>query len=531
MTDREATTTGTHSILNDRVRNRGVAFSVRERAELGLTGRLPPAVLTLDQQAERAYSQLRAMPAGGARKLYLEHLHDRNETLYFTVLSGHPAELLPLVADPLAGDGIGPSPPAYYCPDGVYLSIDRPGDIEKSFATLGLGAGDVDIIVCSDGEEIPGIGDGGVGGIGVAAGKLAIYTAAGGIRPRRMIPVSLDAGTDNQALRGDPFYLGSRRARRRGQDYHAFIGRYVQTVSRLFPAALLHFEAIDPETARQILHAYGRGYRVFSDVQGTGAVVLAAVYAGIRVTGIPMRYQTVVAFGAGATGVAITDQLRDAMVADGATEEQARSQIWLVGTPPPVGLTETVDEAAPTILLGTSAVEGAFTRPVIEAMCRATSRPLILPVPGPVPGAVPGAASTAEVAPSDIIAWSDGRALVATGSPGHDGATFTIRQAGSFLVGPGLGLGVMVSGASRVTPRMLRAAAAAIAEQADASQPGAPLLPVVRDLRASSAMLAEAVVRAAVADGVAVFNPTNPAQAVQDAMWRPAYPDLRQDLL
>jgi len=233
----------------------------------------------------------------------------------------------------------------------------------------------------------------------------------------------------------------------------------------------------------------------------------------------------VVAFGAGATGVAIADQLRDAMVADGATEEQARSQIWLVGTPAPPGLTETVDEAAPTILLGTSAVEGAFTREVVEAMCRVTSRPLILPVCDP--------ASTAEAAPSDLIAWSDGRALVATGSAGaagHDGAAFTIRQAGSFLVGPGLGLGVMVSGASRVTPRMLRGAAAAIAEQADASQPGASLLPVVRDLRASSAMLAEAVVRAAVANGVAVFNPTSPARAIQDAMWRPGYPDIRQDV-
>jgi malate dehydrogenase (oxaloacetate-decarboxylating) len=509
VTDREATTPGTPSILNDRVRNRGVAFSVRERAELGLTGRLPAAVLTLDEQAERAYRQLRAMPGGVARKLYLEHLHDRNETLYFTVLSGHPAELLPIVADP----PIGQSFPESYRPDGIYLSIDRPGDIEKSFATLGLGSGDVDIIVCSDGEQIPGIGDGGAGGIQVAAGKLAIYTAAAGIRPGRVIPVSLDAGTDNQALRDDPFYLGSRRARRRGQDYHAFIRRYVQTVSRLFPGALLHFDAIDAENARQILHVYGRGYRVFSDVQGTGAVVLAAVYAGIRVTGIPMKYQTVVAFGADATGVAIADQLRDAMVADGATEEQARSQIWLVGTP--VGLTETVDEAAPTILLGTSAIEGAFTRPVIEAMCRVASRPLILPVSGP--------ASTAEAAPSDVIAWSDGRALVTTGA---DGA-FTIRQAGSFLVSPGLGLGVMVSGASRVTSRMLRAAAAAIAEQADASQPGASLLPVVRDLRASSAMLAEAVVRAAVADGVAVFNPTNPAQAIQDAMWRPAYPGFR----
>jgi len=522
VTDREGTPR-THSILNDRVRNRGVAFSARERAELGLTGRLPPAVLTLDEQAERAYSQLRAMPGGFARKLYLEHLHDHNETLYFTVLSGHPAELLPIVADPLACDGMGQSSPEYCSPGGIYLSVDRPGDIERSFATLGLGAGDVDIIVCSDGEEIPGIGDGGVGGIGVAAGKLAIYTAAAGIRPTRVIPVSLDAGTDNQALRGDPFYLGSRRARRRGQDYHAFIRRYVQTVSRLFSGALLHFEAIGPENAQQILHAYGRGYRVFSDVQGTGTAVLAAIYAGIRVTGIPMKYQTVVAFGAGATGVAIADQLRDAMVADGATEEQARSQIWLVGTPAPPGLTETVDEAAPTILLGTSAVEGAFTREVIEAMCRVTSRPLILPVCDP--------ASTAEAAPSDVIAWSDGRALVATGSAagaaGHDGAAFTIRQAGSFLVGPGLGLGVMVSGASRVTPRMLRAAAVGIAEQADASQPGASLLPAVRDLRASAAMLAEAVVRATVADGVAVFNPTNPARAVQDAMWRPAYPDIR----
>ena len=528
MTDREATPR-THSILNDRVRNRGVAFSVRERAELGLTGRLPPAVLTLDEQAERAYGHLRAMPGGVARKLFLEHLHDRNETLYFTVLSRHPAELLPVVADPLVGGGTGRSCPEYYSPDGIYLSIDRPGDIEKSFAALGLGARDVDIIVASDGEQIPGIGDGGVGGMQVATGTLAIYTAAAGIRPNRVIPVALDAGTDNQALRGDPFYLGSRRARRRGQDYHAFIRRYVQTVSRLFPGTLLHFEAIDPENARQVLHAYGRSYRVFSDVQGTGAAVLAAVYAGIRVTGIPMKYQMVVAFGADAAGVAIADQLRDAMVADGATEEQARSQIWLVGTPAPAGLIEAVDEAAPTILLGTSAVEGAFTRPVIEAMCRATSRPLILLVSGP--------AGTAEATASDVIACSDGRALVAAGAAGiaagtagRDGAAITIRQAGSFLVDPGLGLGAMVSGAFRVTPHMLRAAAAAIAEQADASQPSAPLLPVVRDLRASSAMLAEAVVRAAVANGVAVFNPTNPAQAIQDAMWRPAYPDIRQGL-
>jgi malate dehydrogenase (oxaloacetate-decarboxylating) len=540
-------------MLQDPVRNRGVAFSAEERSELGLTGRLPSAVLTLDEQAQRAYIQLRSAPTGIARKVYLEQLHDRNETLYFKVLSDHLAELLPIVADPMTGEAIGQSSQEYYNPDGIYLSIDRPGDIEKSFATLDLGADDVDVIVCTDAGEVPGVGDQGVGGIRIAAGKLAIYTAAAGIRPRRVIPVSLDVGTDNQALRGDPLYLGNRHARRRGREYDAFIKRYVQMVSRLFPGALLHFDAFGPENARKILQAYGHGYRVFShDVQGIGAVVLAAVYVGIRVSGIPMKYQTVAVFGAGPAGVAIADQLRDAIVADGATDEQARSQIWLVGEqgllfddmddlrgfqrgyarkrdhspwasrPAPVGLTETIDEAAPTILVGTSTVTGAFTRQVIEAMCRATSRPLIIPVSSP--------ASAAEAGPSDVIAWSDARALVATGSPvspaGSDGTTFTIGQANSFLVVPGLGLGVIVSRASRVTPHMLRAAAAAIAEQADTSQPGTPLLPVVRNLRASSAMVAEAVVRAAVADGVAVFNPTNLTRAIQDAMWRPAYPDI-----
>jgi malate dehydrogenase (oxaloacetate-decarboxylating) len=557
VTDRKATAPDTPAripaILKDPVRNRGVAFTAGERAGLGLTGRLPSAVLTLDEQAERAYIQLRSAPASITRKVYLDQLRDRNETLYFKVLADHLAEFLPIVAEPVPGEAIGQCVPEYGSPDGIYLSIDRPGDIEKSFATLGLGADDVDVIVCSDAAEVPGIGDRGVDGIEIAAGKLAIYAAAAGVRPGRVIPVSLDVGTDNEALRSDPLYLGSRHARRRGRDYDAFLQRYVETVSSLFPRALLHFGAFGPENARKILQAYGHGYRVFTDdVQGTGTVVLAAVYAGVRVSGIPMKHQTVVVFGAGAAGVAIADQLRDAIVADGATDEQARSQIWLVGEqgllfddmddlrdfqkgyarkrsdspwasrPAPVGLTETISEAAPTILVGTSAVEGAFTRQVIEAMCQATRRPLIM--------TVSGSPSTAEATPSDVMTWSDARALVAAGSAvspaGDDGSTFTIGQANSFLVAPGLGLGVIVSRASRVTPHMLRAAAAAIAEQADASQPGTPLLPVVRNLRASSAMVAEAVVRAAVADGVAVHYPTNLTQAIQDAMWLPAYPDI-----
>src|SRR5260370_15932939 len=496
----------TPAILNAPARNRGVAFTVEERAGLGLTGRLPPAVLTLDEQAERVYIQLRSAPAGIARKVCLEQLRDRNETLYFKVLSDHPAELLTIGANPVPGEATGPCAQESYSPGEISLPIDRPGDVEKSFASLGLGAGDVDVIGCSDAAAIPGIGDRAVGGIQIAAGKLAIYTAAAGVRPGRVIPVSLDAGTDNEALRIDPLYLGNRHARRRGRDYDAFLKRYVETVSGLFPGALLHFEAFGPDNARKVLQDYGHGYRVFTnDVQGTGTLVLAAVYAGIRVSGIPIKHQTVAVFDAGATGVAIADQLRDAIVADGATDEQARSQIWLVGRQgllfddmddlrdfqrgfarkrsdspwasrlAPVGLTETINEAAPTTLLGPSAAHGAFTPQAIEATCQATRRP---------PGmAVSGSASRAESAPSDVMAWSEGRALVPAGdavSPDGSSSRFTIGQASSFLLVPGLGLGVIVSRASRVTPRMLRAAAAAIAEQTDASQPGTPLLPVVR---------------------------------------------------
>jgi malate dehydrogenase (oxaloacetate-decarboxylating) len=551
MSDRKPAPPRVPAILEDPIRNRGVAFSAEERDRLGLTGQLPPAVLTLDQQSQRVYTQLESQPANVAR-IFLERLHDRNETLYFKVLSDHLAELLPVVEGGAADEAIGRYPDEYGSPRGIYLSIDRPGDIERSFATLGLGASDVDVIVCSDGEKVPGIGDWGAGGIRTAMGKLAVYTAGAGIHPHRMIPVSLDAGTDSETLLSDPFYLGNRHARRRDQDYDAFIERYVQTVSALFPDALLHFEDLSAENARKVLRTYGHRYRAFTGhLQGTGAVVLAAVYAAIRVTGIPMKHQELVVFGPGAAGVGIADQLRAAMTADGATDEQARSQIWLADThgllfddmddlrdfqrdyakqrssapgasgPGPVRLADIIAGVAPTILLGTSGLRGAFTQEVIQAMCQATRRPLILPLAAP--------AAAIEAMPADIIAWSGGKALMATGIPASpvewNGTTFTIGQMNNVLVYPGIGLGIIVSRAVKVTPHMLQAAAAALAEQVDASQPGAPLLPGIKGLPASSALVAEAIVHAAVADQVASYNPTNPTRAVHDAMWRPAYPD------
>src|SRR5215470_15889992 len=539
-------------ILDDPINDRGTAFTPAQRDALGLTGRLPAAVLTLDQQAERAYRQLQQQPTDLAKNVYLEQLHDRNETLYFKLLADHLVELLPVVYDPTVGDAIEQYSHEFRRARGIYLSIDRPDDIAKAFATLQLGPGDVDLIVCSDAEEILGIGDWGVGGIEIAVGKLAVYTAAAGIDPSRVIPVSLDVGTDNEGLLNDPLYLGNRHARVRGEAYDTFISKYLETASSMFPKALLHFEDFGADNARRILAAYGDRYRIFNDdMQGTGAITLAAAMAAVRVTGIPMREQKIVVFSAGTAGVGIADQLRDAMIRDGATAKQATSQVWLVdkqglltsdvadlrdfqrpyardpselagrGHGNGVSLLETIRQVKPTMLIGTSTAHGAFAEEVVQAMSAGTERPIIFPLSNPT--------SRIEAMPADIVAWSKGKALVATGIPlppvDYEGVTYQIGQANNALLYPGLGLGASVARASKVTAGMLLAAAEAVASQVDVSEPGASLLPAVENLRASSATTAAAVVRAAVADGVAARQVGNPVQAVQDAMWQPAYPD------
>jgi malate dehydrogenase (oxaloacetate-decarboxylating) len=539
------------SVLDDPMRNHGVAFTRPEREALGLTGRLPSAVLTLDQQAQRAYQQLQAQGSDLAKNVYLEQLHDRNETLYFRVLSDHLAELLPIVYDPTVGEAIEKYSHEYRRPRGIFLSIDHPDDIEKAFATLGLGPGDVDLIVCSDAEEILGIGDWGVGGIQIAVGKLAVYTAAAGIDPRRVVAVSLDVGTDRESLLSDPLYLGNRHPRVRGADYDAFIETYLQTASSMFPGALLHFEDFGPSNARRILVTYGDTYRIFNDdMQGTGAITLAAVLSAIKVSGVPMREQKLVIFGAGTAGVGIADQLRDAMVRDGAAPDHATAQVWLIDKQglltsdmtglrdfqqpyardpaevtgwategAAISLLDTVRQVTPTILLGTSTVPGAFTRQVVEAMAAGTHRPIIFPISNPT--------SQIEAMPADVIAWSKGRALVAVGIPvppvDFGGVTYQIGQANNALLYPGLGLGTIVSGASKVTAGMLLAAAQAVADQVDVKGPGASLLPAVQNLRESSAITAAAVVNTAVTDGVATTKPADPATAVRNAMWQPAY--------
>ncbi|MFB7077022.1 NAD-dependent malic enzyme [Streptomyces sp. NPDC056308] len=554
MTESHARTPATPSALVDPLRNRGVAFTQEEREALGLAGRLPSAVLTLEEQCRRAYQQTQAQGSDLAKNVYLEQLHDRNETLYFKVLAEHLAEMLPIVYDPTVGEAIEQYSHEYRRPRGVFLSIDRPDDMEKAFATLQLGPEDVDLIVCTDAEEILGIGDWGVGGIQISVGKLAVYTAAAGIDPHRVVPVSLDVGTDRESLLEDPLYLGNRHPRVRGAEYDEFIEKYLETASSTFPDALLHFEDFGPSNARRILEQYGGRYRIFNDdMQGTGAITLAAALSAVKVSGMRMRDQKLIVFGAGTAGVGIADQLRGAMIRDGADAERATAQIWLVDkqglltrdmtdlrdfqhpyTRDPaevadwarddggaIPLLEAVRRAKPTILLGTSTAHGAFTREVVEAMSEGTERPIILPISNPT--------SRIEAMPADVITWSRGNALVATGIPvppvRYNGVTYEIGQANNALLYPGLGLGTIVSGASQVTPGMLLAAAQAVADQVDPSGPGASLLPPVEDLRESSAITATAVVGAALDDGVATSKPVDIGEAVREAMWQPVYSD------
>jgi malate dehydrogenase (oxaloacetate-decarboxylating) len=552
MRTQRRTGPATPQLLEDPIRNRGVAFTTAERESLGLTGRLPPAVLMLDQQAQRSYRQLQDQETDLAKNVYLEQLHDRNEILYYKLLGEHLPELLPIVYDPTVGDAIMQYSHEYRRARGVFLSIDRPDDIGRAFATLDMGPDDVDLIVCTDAEEILGIGDWGVGGIQISVGKLAVYTAAAGLDPCKVIPVSLDVGTDNEGLLNDPFYLGNRHSRVRGAQYDAFIEKYLEVASSRFPNALLHFEDFGPSNARRILVQYGDRYRIFNDdMQGTGAITLAAALSAVRVSGVPMREQKLVVFGAGTAGVGIADQLRDAMARDGATPGRATAQVWLIdkqglltdnmtdlrdfqkpyarrasevsgwasspsGT---ISLLDTVRNVGPTILLGTSTAHGAFTREVVEAMSAKVERPIILPLSNPT--------SRIEGMPADIIAWSKGKALVATGIPlapvEYGGVTYNIGQANNALLYPGLGLGTIVARARRVTAGMLLAAAEAVARQVDVSAPGASLLPAIENLRASSATTAVAVVEAAMRDRVATARIDNPVQAVQDAMWQPVY--------
>ena len=543
-------------VLRSPMLNRGTAFTHAEREALGLTGLLPEGVSTIEGHLRRVYAQYLRQPDDLAKYIFLSHVRDRNEVLFYRLLTDHIEEMLPIVYTPTVGTAIERYSLEYGRPRGVYLSVDHPGQIEAAFRNYGLGPQDVDLIVATDSEGILGIGDWGVGGIAIATGKLAVYVAAAGLHPRRVIPVVLDAGTDNPVLLGEDMYLGARHPRVRGERYDELIDTYVSVAGRLFPDALLHWEDFGAGNAHRILAKYAGGCLTFNDdIQGTAAVVLAAALGAVRAAGTRLRDQRVVIHGAGTAGIGIADVLRQVMTAEGLSPAEATRCFYALGSKGlltsdypgtqrdfqvpyarpagevsgwardsegRIGLAEVVARSRPTMLIGTSTQPGAFTEAIVAEMAAHVRRPIIMPLSNPT--------SHSEARPADLMAWTDGRALIATGSPfepvPYRGVSYQIAQANNALVFPGLGLGVTVCRARRVSDGMLAAAARAVADLADVAAPGAPVLPPVTSLRSVSAAVAIAVARAAQAEGLAGAPLDDPDEQVRRAMWVPAYPTL-----
>ncbi|MGN9864187.1 NAD-dependent malic enzyme [Bacillus swezeyi] len=544
-------------VLSTPLLNKGVAFPAEERKALGLTGLLPPKVLTLEEQAKRAYQQFRSQPDDLSKNVYLTALHDRNEVLFYRLLNDHMTEMLPIVYTPTVGTAIQQYSHEYRKPRGLFLSVNDPEGMKTAFENLAAKRSEIDLIVATDAEGILGIGDWGVGGIAISIGKLAVYTAAAGIDPNKVLPVVIDAGTNQERLLNDPLYVGNQHSRIRGEHYESFIDQYVQIATEIFPGVLLHWEDFGTQNARQILKKYKEKVCTFNDdIQGTGAVTLAAVLAAVKISKVPLKEHKIVIFGAGTAGIGNAEQIRAALLKEGMSEEESYRRFWCVdrnglltdnmtdlqdlqkpyarpagevkefernGPGETIDLAEVVKKVHPTILIGTSTVSGAFTEEIVKEMAAHVQRPAIFPMSNPTP--------LSEAKPAELIKWTEGRALVATGSPfapvEYNGTDYIIGQANNAFVFPGLGLGTLVSKARLITDNMFFASAEAIANMVDIGRPGASLLPQVEELRTVSATVAAAVIKAAVQDGVAEAELEDVIQAVQDAMWYPVYRPIR----
>jgi malate dehydrogenase (oxaloacetate-decarboxylating) len=542
------------AVLNSPFLNKGTAFTAEERKTLNLTGLLPSEISTLGTQVKRAYIQYERLPDALGKNVYLTALHDRNEVLFYRLFSEHLREMIPIVNDLTVGMAMENYHHECRRPRGVYLSIDHPEAIEDAFANFQAGSADIDLILATDAERILGIGDWGIGGIEVSIGKLAIYTAAGGIDPRRVIPVMLDVGTNRESLLNDPMYVGNCHPRIRGERYDAFIDAYVKIATRLFPHALLQWEDFAPGNGRRILEKYRNEICTFNDdMQGTGAITLAAAISAVRVCGTPLRNQRVVIFGAGTAGIGIADQIRDAMVTDGISKAEATKRFWCVdqqglltdamqgqlgdyqaayarsaaeskdwkreGKANSVGLAEVVRRVSPTMLIGASTAPGTFTESIVKDMAAHTERPIIFMLSYPQ--------ARAEANPADLIAWTDGRALIAAGSPcapvTYKGVTYVVAQINNALLYPGLCLGSIVSRARKISDGMFSSAANAVSSLVSVRQPGSSLLPHIDDLRSVSMTVAVAVAETAGDEGLARVKFSDIVQQVQDAMWQPEY--------
>ena len=533
-------------ILNNPFVNKGTAFSMAEREKLNLVGLLPPVVQTLEEQIERTYLQYQKKVNNLEKRVYLMTLFNTNRTLFYALMAQHIEEFMPIVYDPVVADAIRQYDELFMKPqDAGFLSIDHPEDIEKSLRNASEGR-DIKLIVVTDAEAILGIGDWGVNGVAIAIGKLMVYTAAAGINPNEVLPLVLDVGTDNKQLLNNPLYLGNRHKRVRGKKYHEFVDKFVETAERLFPNLYLHWEDFGRPNAAAILERYQNKITTFNDdIQGTGIVALAAILGALNISKQKFTNQRVMVFGAGTAGAGIAHQIYEEFMQQGLSSEEAKQHIYLVDkqgllTNDMTDLTEgqqffarsasdlqvplptlqaAVSAIQPTILIGTSTQAGAFTEEIVKEMAAHTERPIIFPLSNPT--------ELAEAKASDLIEWTDGRALIATGIPSspvnYKGVTYTIGQANNALMYPGLGLGVIASTAKLVDQSLLSAAAHALGGIVNVSEPGAAVLPPVNKITSFSQHLAEVVAQHAIDHKNTKENITDARAAVEHIKWYPRY--------
>jgi malate dehydrogenase (oxaloacetate-decarboxylating) len=545
---------GGMDLLNTPLFNKGSAFSDDERTEFGLHGLLPPHVGSLEEQLERRYADFQQKRTELQQHIYLRDLQDRNEVLFYRLLLDHVAEMLPLIYTPVVGEACQYFSRIFRKPRGLYLSHRHRDRLDTLLANRPYR--DVDVIVVTDGERILGLGDLGIGGMGIPVGKLSLYTLCGGIHPARTLPVILDVGTDNAELRNEPLYLGERSPRLRDQAYDDFVEAFIQSLDRVLPGVLLQWEDFALPNAHRLLDRYHDRLCTFNDdIQGTAAVALAAVLSAGRVTGTRLGEQRIAILGAGSAGSGIADAIVAAMVAEGVSERDAIAKLWLVdrdgllradtpGLQPfqaryardaaslagwpegPPSLSAVIGQVHPTVLIGTSGQPGMFTESIVRAMAAHVARPAIFPLSNPT--------SRSEAAPADLLAWTEGRALVATGSPFPpvvlSGKTYPIAQCNNVYIFPGLGQGVVTSGAKRVTPSLFLAAARALADLAPAqTDEAAPLLPPLDQIVAVSRRVALATAEAAQAEGLVAPRPDGELERQIDRRWwTPRYAKIRR---
>lgn len=535
-------------ILNNPFLNKGTAFTSAERNALGLNGMLPPAVQTLDQQVKQTYAQYQSKGSDLEKRIFLMTIFNTNHVLFYKLFSEHVYEFMPIVYDPTIADTIENYSALFTEPqNATYLNIDDPDHIEDALRNSADGR-DIRLIVVTDGEGILGIGDWGTQGVDIAVGKLMVYTAAAGIDPSQVLPVVLDVGTNNEALLNDDLYLGLRKKRVYGKQYHAFVDKFVATAEKLFPKLYLHFEDFGRSNAADILNQYKDQITVFNDdIQGTGIIVLAGILGALNISGEKMTDQVYMSFGAGTAGAGITQRIYEEYIQQGMDPAEARKHFYLVDkqgllfddmpdlTPEQkpfarqrsefanadqlTNLAAAVKAVHPTILVGTSTVPGTFTEDIVKEMIANTPRPIIFPLSNPT--------KLAEAKAADLIQWSDGKALVATGIPAapvkYNGVTYEIGQANNALVYPGLGLGTIASTARLLTDGMISAAAHSLGGIVDGSQPGAAVLPPVSKLSAFSQTVAVATAKEAVAEKLNQEDIKDVEQAVTAMKWTPAY--------